>query len=52
MSRTHRLLTLMQLFHDNQFAITAEDLASKLDVSVRTVYRDIETVNTPNLKQH
>lgn len=44
MSRTHRLLTLMQLFHDNQFAITAEDLASKLYVSVRTVYRDIETL--------
>lgn len=44
MSRTARLLALMQLFHDTHFAVTGEVLAEKLNVSVRTVYRDIETL--------
>lgn len=44
MSRTNRLLTLMQLFHEHRYPINADVLAEKLKVSIRTIYRDIETL--------
>ncbi len=44
MSRTNRLLSLMQIFHENRYPVNAEILAKKLDVSIRTIYRDIETL--------
>ena len=44
MTRTHRLLTLLQHLRDSRRAITAQTLADNLYVSRRTIYRDIETL--------
>ena len=44
MTRTHRLLTLLQHLRDSRRAVTAQTLADNLDVSLRTLYRDIETL--------
>jgi len=43
MSRTDRLYALMQRLKDGHLH-TAEDLAAALQVSVRTIYRDMETL--------
>jgi len=44
MSRSQRLLDLIQLLRTHRYAVTAEALAADLGVSVRTVYRDILTL--------
>ena len=44
MSRTSRLFELMQLLRCHRHAVKAHVLAVHLGVSVRTVYRDIETL--------
>ncbi|MEZ9593348.1 helix-turn-helix transcriptional regulator [Shewanella sp. 10N.261.52.F9] len=44
MSRSQRLLDLLQLLRRYKYPVSAETLASKLDVSVRTIYRDIATL--------
>lgn len=44
MTRTQRLLTLLQILKENRYPITAETLASQLEVSVRSIYRDIESL--------
>lgn len=44
MSRTERLLALLQLLRTYRYAVTAEAIARQLGVSVRTVYRDIGTL--------
>jgi predicted DNA-binding transcriptional regulator YafY len=44
MSRTQRLLDLVQLLRTHRYAVTADTLARDLGVSVRTVYRDILTL--------
>lgn len=41
MSRSTRLFELIQILRAAQRPVTAEALAEKLDVSVRTIYRDI-----------
>src|SRR6185369_12256612 len=46
MTRSQRLLDLIQRLRNYRFAVTAETLAHELEVSVRTVYRDIETLQT------
>lgn len=46
MTRTERLLKLLQLLRRQRFAISAEQLAEMLGVSVRTVYRDIDALRT------
>ena len=46
MTRSQRLLTLLQHLRDSRRAITAQTLADTLDVSLRTLYRDIETLRT------
>ena len=43
MRRTDRLFEIMQLFRDAQFW-RGQDIANRLEVSLRTVYRDIETL--------
>jgi predicted DNA-binding transcriptional regulator YafY len=45
MSRSERLLQLMQLLREHHFPVSAETLAKHLQVSIRTIYRDIETLN-------
>jgi predicted DNA-binding transcriptional regulator YafY len=44
MSRSQRLLDLIQLLRTHRYAVTADTLARDLEVSVRTVYRDILTL--------
>ena len=44
MSRSQRLLDLLQLLRCYKYPISAEKLASQLNVSVRTIYRDIATL--------
>lgn len=44
MTRTERLLKLLQRLRRQRFAISASELSESLGVSVRTVYRDIEAL--------
>jgi predicted DNA-binding transcriptional regulator YafY len=44
MDKTSRLFALMQVLRGRQRAITAQQLADRLSVSVRTVYRDIDAL--------
>jgi len=46
MSRAERLMELLQSLRRRVYAVTARSLAEELGVSVRTVYRDIETLNS------
>lgn len=44
MSRTQRLLNLLQLLRSYRFPVTGAQLAAQLDISLRTLYRDIATL--------
>lgn len=44
MDKVSRLFSLMQVLRGRQRAVTAQQLADKLSVSVRTVYRDIASL--------
>ncbi len=44
MSRSERLLALLQLLRGHRYAITGSELASQLGISLRTLYRDIATL--------
>jgi predicted DNA-binding transcriptional regulator YafY len=44
MSRAQRLLDLIQLLRSHRFAVTGEQLAAELGISIRTLYRDIATL--------
>lgn len=44
MSRAERLLELLQLLREHRFAMTGQALSDALNVSVRTVYRDINSL--------
>ena len=44
MSRTNRLLDLLQLLRNRKTPITGPDLAADLGISIRTLYRDIATL--------
>ncbi len=46
MSRTTRLLELIDILKTRRLAVTATDLAQLLDVSPRSIYRDIETLRS------
>src|SRR5215813_4296834 len=45
MSRAQRLLDLIQLLRRHRFPVSGAALAQELGVSLRTLYRDIETLN-------
>lgn len=49
--RADRLLSLLLLLQ-NRGRMTAPELAAELEVSVRTVYRDIEALNTAGIPVH
>lgn len=44
MSRSIRLLNLLQLLREQRYPITAQHLAEHLEISVRSVYRDIDSL--------
>lgn len=44
MSRSERLLALLQLLRGHRYAITGTELAEQLGISLRTLYRDIATL--------
>ena len=44
MSRTERLLDLMQILRRHRAPVSGADLAAELDISIRTLYRDIATL--------
>lgn len=44
MSRAHRLLELIQLLRNHRYAVPGATLADQLGISVRTLYRDIATL--------
>lgn len=46
MARTARLLDIIQLLRGRRRPLTAEAIAERLGVSVRTIYRDIATLST------
>lgn len=46
MSRSQRLFDLLQLLRCHKYPVSAEHMAQELDVSVRTIYRDIATLQT------
>lgn len=46
MQRTDRLFEIIQILRSESRVITANDIAARLEVSVRTVYRDIQTLQS------
>jgi predicted DNA-binding transcriptional regulator YafY len=46
MSRAERLLNLIEEFRRRRVAVSGDDLAQNLGVSIRTVYRDIASLRT------
>ncbi len=44
MSRTNRLLDLLQILRQHRTPVTGSQLAADLDISIRTLYRDIATL--------
>ena len=44
MRRTDRLFEIIQILRSETRSITANEIASRLEVSVRTIYRDIQTL--------
>ena len=46
MARSERLLQLIQLLRTYRYAVSAEVLARELEVSVRTIYRDIDVLQS------
>ena len=46
MSRTQRLFDLIQTLRRYRYPVSGKCLASELDISLRTLYRDIATLQT------
>ena len=44
MSRSERLLRLLQLLHQHRYPISGQQLAAQLGISLRTLYRDIRSL--------
>lgn len=50
MSRSIRLLNLLQQLREARYPITAQVLAESLNISVRSVYRDIDSLREQGVK--
>ncbi|MEF1291725.1 helix-turn-helix transcriptional regulator, partial [Vibrio sp. M260118] len=44
MSKSERLFELLTLLRSKRFAVTASQLAQQMEVSERTIYRDIQSL--------
>ena len=49
LKNTERLLKILNLLRNRRTVITAQALADKLDVSVRTIYRDIQKLDSAGI---
>jgi len=49
MRRTDRLFQIINLLRSHRHAVTARQLAETLQVSERTIYRDIQTLGLSNV---
>ena len=45
MARSERLLELIQVLRRHRWPVSGQTLADELGVSLRTIYRDVETLN-------
>lgn len=52
MTRTNRLLNLLQQLRSVKHPVRADTLASQLGISLRTVYRDIDTLRRQGAEIH
>ncbi|MEO8400959.1 MAG: YafY family protein [Gammaproteobacteria bacterium] len=50
MNRTERLLSLLQILRGYRYPVSGERLAERLGVSIRTLYRDIATLQAQGAK--
>ena len=50
MSRSIRLLNLLQQLREARYPITAQVLAERLNISVRSVYRDIDSLREQGVR--
>ena len=46
MNRTERLLNLLQILRSYRYPVSGETLAERLNISIRTLYRDIATLQS------
>lgn len=46
MTRTERLLALLQILRTYRYPVSGEKLAARLNISIRTLYRDIATLQS------
>lgn len=46
MTRTERLLTLLQVLRSYRYPVSGQRLAERLNISLRTLYRDIATLQS------
>ncbi len=46
MRRTDRLFEIIQILRSENRVITANEIAARLEVSTRTIYRDIQTLQS------
>ncbi len=44
MSKSERLFELLTLLRAKRYAVTAKELAERMEVSERTIYRDIQSL--------
>ena len=46
MNKTERMFEIIQILRSHTRSVTAEQLATELEVSVRTIYRDIQALQS------
>ncbi|QLG88071.1 HTH domain-containing protein [Chitinibacter bivalviorum] len=52
MSRAQRLLDLLQLLRQHRFPVTGAQLAAQLGISLRSLYRDIATLQAQDFTRN